>query len=59
MIALLGALVGLAMVLMKLVPPVPGHFSKWEWLALLLWIILGILVGRKRGPRAVADPQHE
>ena len=59
MIALLGALVGLAMVLMKLVPPVPGHFSKWEWLALQLWIILGILVGRKRGPRAVADPQHE
>jgi hypothetical protein len=46
MIALLGALVGLAMVLMKLVPRVPGHFSGWEWLALVLWITLGILVGR-------------
>lgn len=46
MIALLGALVGLAMVLMKLLPFVPGHFSGWEWLALLLWIILGNLVGR-------------
>lgn len=44
MIALLGALVGLAMVLMKLLPFVPGHFSGWEWLALALWIILGILV---------------
>jgi len=46
MIALLGALVGLAMVLMKLLPVVPGHFSGWEWLALSLWIILGILVWR-------------
>ena len=44
MIALLGLLVGLAMVLMKLVPFIPGHFSGWEWLALGFWIILGILV---------------
>jgi APA family basic amino acid/polyamine antiporter len=49
MIALLGALVGLAMVLMKVFPFVPGHFCGWEWLALLLWIILGILIGRPRG----------
>jgi amino acid transporter len=55
MIALLGALVGLAMVLMKLVPLVPGHFSGWEWLALLLWIILGISVGRPLAPRDRAD----
>ena len=46
MIALLGALVGLAMVLMKLFPFVPGAFSGWEWLALVLWITLGILVWR-------------
>jgi amino acid transporter len=46
LIALLGALVGLAMVLMKFVPFVPGHFSGWEWLALALWIILGSVVGR-------------
>ncbi len=51
MIALLGALVGLAMVLMKLFPFVPGHFSGWEWLALVLWITLGILIGRPRGPQ--------
>jgi hypothetical protein len=31
---------------MKLFPFVPGHFSGWEWLALLLWIILGVLVWR-------------
>jgi hypothetical protein len=49
LIALLGVLVGLAMVLMKLLPFVPGHFSIWEWLVLGLWIILGTLVGRARG----------
>jgi len=48
LIALLGALVGLAMILMKFVPFVPGHFSGSEWLALVLWIILGTLVGRYR-----------
>ena len=50
-IALLGALVALAMVLMKLMPFVPGSFSSWEWLALVLWIILGILMGRSSPTR--------
>ncbi len=49
LIALLGALVGLAMVLMKLANFVPGHFSRWEWLVLALWIILGVLIGHPRG----------
>jgi APA family basic amino acid/polyamine antiporter len=49
LIALLGALVGLAMVLMKFFPFVPGSFSGWEWLVLALWIILGTLIGRPRG----------
>jgi hypothetical protein len=53
-IALLGAFVGLAMLLMKLLPFVPGHFSGWEWLTLSLWIILGVLIGRPRGPSATA-----
>ena len=52
-IALLGATVGLAMLLMKLLPFVPGHFSGWEWLTLALWIILGILLGRPRGSSSV------
>jgi basic amino acid/polyamine antiporter, APA family len=51
LIALLGALVGLAMVMMKLAPFVPGHFSTWEWLAFVLWIILGTLIGHPRGAR--------
>src|SRR5580692_11969753 len=52
LIALLGALVGLAMVLMKLFPFVPGSFSGWEWLALVLWIILGTVVGHPRGAQS-------
>src|ERR1022692_2416883 len=38
LIALAGAMVGLAMVLMKLLPFVPGSFSGWEWLAPVLWV---------------------
>jgi basic amino acid/polyamine antiporter, APA family len=49
LIAVLGAFVGLAMILMKLLPFVPGSFSAWEWLALALWIILGTLLGRQSG----------
>jgi amino acid transporter len=48
LVGLLGAFVGLAMVLMKFLPFVPGHFSGWEWLALALWIILGTLLGRTK-----------
>ncbi len=53
LIALLGASVGLAMVVMKFLPVVPGSFSGWEWLVLALWIILGAVVGRASigGPR--------
>lgn len=47
-VALLGVFVGLAMVLMKFLPFVPGSFTGWEWLALGLWIILGTLIGGSR-----------
>jgi amino acid transporter len=50
-VAWLGAAVALAMVFMKVLHFVPGHFSKWEWLAFGLWIVLGILIGRLRGPQ--------
>jgi len=48
-IAIMGALVSFAMVLMKVLPYVPGNFSRWEWLALGLWLVIGILIGRPRG----------
>jgi basic amino acid/polyamine antiporter, APA family len=54
--AMLGAVVGLLMVLMKVVPFVPGHFSRYEWLVLGLWILLGIVIRRsRRADRALAE----
>jgi len=45
-VAAMGARVGLLMVLMKVVPSVPGHFSGYEWLALGIWLALGVVSGR-------------
>ena len=39
--AIFGLLVTSAMVFVKLVPLVPGHFTRYEWLALLLWAGVG------------------
>ena len=41
-VALVGVLVGTGLVLMKIVPFVPGHFSGYEWLALGMWGTLGL-----------------
>ncbi len=43
-----GLFVAIAMVLMKIVPAVPGHFTVYEWLALGVWILFGV-VAHKRG----------
>jgi len=48
LVAVVGALVGLAMAFMKFLPFVPGHFSGWEWLALGVWILLGLMIGHPR-----------
>jgi hypothetical protein len=47
LVATLGALVGLMMILMKVVPFVPGHFSPYEWLAFGIWVGLGAISARK------------
>jgi len=52
-VAWLGLAVGIAMALMKVVPLVPGHFTIYEWLALAIWIVLGIAASSrawKSGP---------
>ncbi len=51
-IALLGMLLGLGMVLMKVVPAMPGHFSKYEWAALGLWVLVGMLLRQRVGTAA-------
>ena len=49
-VAAIGATVGLSMVLMKVLPFVPGHFSGYEWLAFGIWILCGLSLGlRERG----------
>jgi len=42
-VAWFGLAVGIAMALMKVVPLVPGHFTIYEWLALAVWIALGVV----------------
>lgn len=40
--AAFGVLVTGSMVLAKILPYVPGHFSVYEWIALAVWTVLGI-----------------
>jgi len=40
-VAAIGATVGLMMIVMKVVPYVPGHFNGYEWLALGIWCVTG------------------
>jgi basic amino acid/polyamine antiporter, APA family len=50
-VAWFGLAVGVAMALMKVIPMVPGHFTVYEWLALGIWITLGVvaaMAGRQR-----------
>ena len=47
LVASLGLLVAIAMLLMKIVPAVPGHFTIYEWLALAIWIALGVISHRR------------
>ena len=34
---------------MKVLPHVPGHFRVYEWIALAVWILIGLLL--RRNPR--------
>lgn len=44
LIAASGAVVSLLLILMKLLPVFPGHFSVAEWIALAIWLALGLLL---------------
>ena len=46
-IAAVGMIVAVLLVLMKLVPQVPGHFSGAEWMALGVWLAIGLLLHRR------------
>ena len=46
LITSLGIGVALLLVLMKLLPVFPGHFSMAEWLALAIWLAMGLMLRR-------------
>jgi amino acid transporter len=44
--AITGVVVTSLLLAMKILPQVPGHFTAYEWLALVVWVGLGILLRR-------------
>ena len=59
-VAAVGVLVGLLMILMKVVPGIPGHFSGYDWLALGTWSALGLgLAWRRQRMVRVENPAGE
>ena len=46
--AWLAVAVSLAIILMKVLPPVPGSFSTAEWSALALWSLMGLAFWKGR-----------
>ncbi len=51
-----GLLVGLAMIAMKWVPAVPGHFSVYEWIAFAAWVVMGLLAYRRTKHEKLVSP---
>lgn len=45
-IAVLGLAVCAALILMKFVPSIPGHFTIYEYMALAAWIAIGLATRR-------------
>jgi len=48
LIAAIGAIVALLLVAMKVIPKFPGHFTQAEWIALAIWLLIGIAIHRSR-----------
>jgi len=46
--AWVGAAVSIGLILMKVVPGVPGSFTRAEWLAFVVWTMLGLLFWKAR-----------
>jgi APA family basic amino acid/polyamine antiporter len=48
LVSAIGGCAALMLVLMKWLPGVPGHFSRAEWIALAIWLTLGLLLHWRR-----------
>jgi len=53
-VAASGVIVGLLMISMKFVPGIPGHFTKYEWLALGIWALIVFLLSLSRSSKIVS-----
>ncbi len=51
----LGICVSMLLLLMKLIPAFPGHFTHAEWIALAIWLILGTVLHRRSASVALPD----
>ena len=57
--ALIGLLVTSLMIVAKVVPVIPGHFTRYEWIALGVWIALGGLAAGSRSRGQISNPEME
>jgi len=57
--AVFGLIVTSVMILVKLVPLVPGHFTSHEWIALAIWGILGAAIRTTRQRDQRQEPEME
>lgn len=57
--AIFGLLVTSAMILVKLIPLVPGHFTWHEWMALAIWAVLGAMIRATRQHAGVPRSEVE
>jgi APA family basic amino acid/polyamine antiporter len=47
-VAIFGSVAAFALVAMKFLPFVPGHFTEAEYIALAIWLFLGLLLWRRK-----------
>ncbi len=57
--AVFGLIVTSVMILVKVVPLVPGHFTSHEWIALAIWGVLGAAVRTSRQRDQPQEPEME
>jgi basic amino acid/polyamine antiporter, APA family len=50
-ISAVGMLVSLVLLLMKVLPGIPGHFSLAEWIALGVWLVIGLILHSAARPQ--------
>lgn len=55
-VAAVGVTVGVLMILMKIVPGIPGHFSGYDWLALGMWGALGLCLAWRQRMVRMGNP---